>query len=292
MTNGNETNLDKELDEILGNVTGDSSDDNTPGGLPSAESEEVQSLEEEKSEERSADTESSEGDTEVGEEEKAGTETGEEKTPEVAKETGVGSTEIEVMRKQIETLRLQLEQASEARLNVPATPKAEETSKAVEEALNDFGIKTEEDLDKVLESPQNFVALLNSVAKHSLQNAHEHLLRSIPSVVRQNIRQQRDIDKVVDTFYNENKDLAQFKRTVGLAMNEVLADHPDYNLQQALDAAAGKARTALGLMAKVKGEGEKTPPALPTRGGRGGRPSGGKQLNSVQKQILDLVSEG
>ena len=154
------------------------------------------------------------------------------------------------------------------------------------------------ELNDILDDPETLQKVLMKVATHSATQgrvtAVEHILKSIPTIVTQQIQHQTVLRKAIKEFYTENEDLTAVKKTVGVAMNEVVQEFPNYSLEQAFGETAKRVRTSLGLKKKA---GKKTVtqkvkkdlgPALPGRITRGPKPNVVK-TSQLEQEIADLI---
>lgn len=122
----------------------------------------------------------------------------------------------------------------------------------------------EEDIDEILSSKDKVNTLLGKVLNVAVQQLGTVMQQSLPGTVREQIITQRNVQTVVDAFYDENKDLAMVKKVVGAVSSQVASEHPDWSLGQILQETAVKVRTSLGLPTPAVPAG--TPPAAPAGG--------------------------
>jgi len=150
------------------------------------------------------------------------------------------------------------------------------------------------ELADVVDSVEGLNALLNRVkdeaAGANVDVVVEKILTAIPNLVAGQIVQQNAINKMVGEFYEANKDLAPAKRTVGIFVNEVHSEHPDWKTEDVFKEAGTRTRKALGLRESASPTPTKSPAFAKQRGShkRGGDDV---QLEGLAKEIDDLISD-
>lgn len=189
--------------------------------------------------------------------------------------------------------------AEVARLSTPKPEvKKEEPPPApkVEYAEQDFVGET--DPDELVRDPKVFNALLNKVyrqaAEDTRKSVSEGVLRSIPDIVKANADQQEQLKTMKNKFYAENKDLEAFPKVVAAVFEETAAAHPDRTYEENLKDVAVESRKRLGLHKTAAAQTIKeknTPPKLPTKGGKVGRPSSEKPSTDAFEADLNSMND-
>lgn len=164
-------------------------------------------------------------------------------------------------------------------------------------------IKNEEMFDETMKSAENMNALLTMV----VQTAVEGIQRSIPTLVGNMVNHQVSLRTAVNEFYKEHQDLVPHRSFVGFVANELTAQHPDWDLEKVLRETNTEARKRLLLKGVAGGKvaelnrsiqdaqgGRPTqrrqegPAFVPGGGGRRG-PGGDQKMDSLSKEIADLI---
>jgi len=118
----------------------------------------------------------------------------------------------------------------------------------------------------------------------------EKIFTAIPSLVAGQIVQQNAVNKMVGQFYDANEDLVPAKRTVGIFVNEVHSEHPDWKTEKVFSEAGSRTRKALGLREKATTTKPASPAFVKQRGSRD-RGGGEPQLEGLAKEIDDLITD-
>jgi len=155
------------------------------------------------------------------------------------------------------------------------------------------------DIDDVLQSPEDLNNLLNKVYTRALNDAKtlaaEQIMSTLPRTIATHYAQQTAQTKLVENFYNENKDLAYVKKTVAAVANDIATNHPDYTLDQVFNEAATRTRKMLGLR-KTSPQMENTPPTTTQRPAFAGQRSSGNrvrvpELTGIAAEVSELISD-
>lgn len=159
---------------------------------------------------------------------------------------------------------------------------------------------SQEEVEKLIESPEALNKLLNQVRRASIESAiplaQERTMLNVPQVTAAYVKRYNTMKALVDDFYKENEDLKVVQRAVGQVANEVHSEHPDWTIQQVFKEAATKTREALGMPAPttkpraqvtIKGQGD--PAFAQPRSSRRGGPQ--KKLTGMAKEIDDLLAD-
>ena len=146
-------------------------------------------------------------------------------------------------------------------------------------------------IDDVLDSKEKLNELLNQVVARASgiaeRGAHEKVLLSIPNLVLGHINRQTTLTKMVDTFYEVNKDLVPVRKTVGAVANNIHAEHPDWEIEAVFKEAAVKTREVLGMKKSVARQVVEADMASPAFGKSGG----GKARVAVGKTVADEIAD-
>ncbi len=149
-------------------------------------------------------------------------------------------------------------------------------------------VKTQEDLQKIFESPESFNKFLTNFG----EQVREVALRGIPMLVGNVVRHNVTIESVVRDFYQRNPEFATIKPFVALTVNEVERDNPGKPLGEIMPIVETRIREKLRIVKKEKVEGKKDEPPAFVKGkqGGGGTRGGGKpNSNSQEAQIGELI---
>ena len=178
-----------------------------------------------------------------------------------------------------------------------SVPSADTSAKGI---LEELGVT---DLDDVTTDAVTFEKVLQHVVQRAEKNAVERILKAVPQIVSNGVNSAITTKRVVDSFYEENQELTQAKKTVAVLTNEVLAEHPDWTLENVLGEAGNRTRVLLGLKKRAvansggsnnsedgSGDGSSAQGAPAFAGSTGAR--GGKQrpsLSKMQQGVNDLL---
>lgn len=211
-----------------------------------------------------------------------------ETTPVEKKET---TPEPDEKDKTISELRTKLAEAT----TKPPENKAPATTTEPEPEEQDF--VADLDMDDLTRDPKELNKLLNKVARHTTETTRkslgESVIKSIPDIVRANVDQLRDMEKMRTKFYGDNKDLEPFPKVVATVFEELAAANTDKTYNQVMDLVAPEARKRLELhktaTSNAPGEKKTTPPKLPTVGGRSGKSSSSKpDTIGIENELDDM----
>jgi len=272
--------MDKELDDLFdelesGSVAGDdetgngTDDDETGGSDDATHDEELD-----------------------GDEGKEGEATGEalgEATGETTDETGEVDP-VESLRAQNAALIARLNALEAANLATPAksagaTGATTPTPAAVVPGKPKF-LTDEDDIDDILSERDKLEGLLQRVYERAREDALPQEYKDLPSFLGEQVQRQMVLREGVREFFSVNPDLLAVRKTVGALTNEVVAEHPEWNLSQVLTEAETRTRTLLGIKKPVV----KTDGRNPALGGKGSsRKKTGDTRTSLQKELDDLM---
>lgn len=194
--------------------------------------------------------------------------------PEPAEPTEPEEGTLEWYKREAESLRNKINELSQPKTPAPQEPTEATPSKPEESDLGEQDFITEEEFDAAVSDPKEFNKLLNKVYQKAVTETRERvsegILRSIPEVVRSNIYTVTNLKAASEKFYEDNKDLAPFKKVVAAVFEEVASENPDKEFHEILGSVADEARKRLDLHKKATTpkNNEPAPPKLPRRRGR------------------------
>jgi len=201
--------------------------------------------------------------------------------------------ELATLRSTVEDMRKMLEQMA-SQVGKPVTHPADQPpAEPAAPEIHKF-IEKEEDLDKALNTADDFNKLLSGV----VAKAQEGFASVLPQLVIGLADQVVTRKMAVAEFFNANKDLVGNRAYVGVVANELAAAHPDWSMEKVIEGLAPEVRNRLRLGADpsiqppvVTPPAE--PPATPAFVSRtGARPSGGgDELTRIQKGIEELIKD-
>lgn len=238
------------------------------------------------------------GGEETGETDDAGNEAdaeadAEEKQEKDDVDPNAGDDEKAALTKRIEALTKLVESQALQTLQQPA--------QAAAKTSGDEGIKVPStlteflgniDLEEAQDDPQKLVELLSQVAAFAEQQTLAKLRDQIPTLVHERTSQAVNMQKLVDDFYRDNKELAEVRQTVSVVARNVGVEHPDWDMAKVLEESATRTRTMLGLKPMQKKtepvKRSEKKPAFPSKPGAKTKVNAAK-LSEMQRQINELL---
>ena len=256
----------------------------------------------EKKEPENKETETNETkETKETEEEKPAVEESEEKETEEEEESKGDDKEdeepVDDKDKTIAELRAQIEKLSsketpEKKEDEKKEPEKKEPEKKEPLTFESHDFIGDLDLEDVIRDKDEFNKLLNNVYVKGVTDAKkmatEGVLLSIPEIVKHNIEVQKTLKEASDKFYEDNKDLAGFRKVVAAVFEEVAAENPGKSINDIMLKVAPEARKRLGLAAEVKKDEKKSggkPPVLPEKKGGQRHTPTKPDTSSIQSEI-------
>jgi hypothetical protein len=124
------------------------------------------------------------------------------------------------------------------------------------------------DFDEAMEDKEKFVQVIKNAMTMTRDLTHEHILKTLPDLVIKQTQGYNALIKMTNKFYQQNKDLRAFKKTVAAAANEIHSENPGMSIEQVLEKAAKRARKVIGIKREqtqqktVKSETQKQTPAF------------------------------
>lgn len=148
-------------------------------------------------------------------------------------------------------------------------------------------------VDDLIDDPKKFNAMLNSIYQKAKSDGKEEAVRDIvgalPRFVSSQVKEDSDINAVVNEFYSHNEDLALVRNTVKRVAAQVHSEKPELDMKQVLDEAATRTRTLLGIKKVVKNKNEDlNNPAFVS--GKGGKSPVKRGAKTQQDEINELLT--
>jgi hypothetical protein len=225
----------------------------------------------------------------------------ESETPPAAEAPVVDERDSTIAELRAEMARLALGQGAQPapEAGPPTTPTPIQAAPASVEF-----VATEEDLNKILDSKENFNEFLRGFAEkirtEAVAEAREASLVSLPPLVSNLADQTVSLRLAIKEFYTNNKDLLDYKSIVGFTANKIAAERPELSLDQLIEELGPEVRKILRLKdatlqaAPVAGQ---VAPSTPDPSSPGFVPSGGAarrtlagapNLTKMEKEILEM----
>jgi len=146
-------------------------------------------------------------------------------------------------------------------------------------------IKSDDELDGILNSAEGFNNAMNS----AVQTAIQHVYKGIPGVIKNNVAQQVQLQETVSDFYANNPELKKHRTFVGKVSERIMSENPNWSMQKVLEETSKEARKRLKLKQKADGKTKKDP-GFTKSGKSGGKKSGKSKLSGQEKQVADMLS--
>jgi len=222
-------------------------------------------------------------------------------------------TELERLKRENEEFRLQLsDMAAKATGQQPVPQKPQEQAKPQYQPVPPVPsqpvklptikfVKSEEEFDEVMKDHDSFNALLTQV----FQTGAQYALRTIPQVATAVVDSQMTMRQASNEFFDMNRDLLPHRKYVGYISNEIVAQHPDWDLPKVLEETEKEVRGRLKI-ARPQQSQMSTPqqnpqprsrtvvenPGFVPSGGGGGRrgQTMSDNLSGQEKEIADLIT--
>ena len=211
-------------------------------------------------------------------------------TPTAPTTTTPELSEVEALKKQIETLTTLVDTMSGTAKVAPTTtetPAVEVKIPELEDLFKDM------DFDSVMESKENFVKFFKDAMAVVKEQTKQETLVNIPNVVGSFVQRQASIRDVATEFYGKYPELKRVKQYVAHVANTVSAEQPEWNISQVLEEAAKRTKETLNLQAvveeKEKVDAAKPKPSLP--GGTQSSKTPKAPSNGFQDEINDLITD-
>lgn len=157
-------------------------------------------------------------------------------------------------------------------------------------------VEKEEDLDKILNSVDNFNEFLSGVVKKVQEETTAAIIPNIIGVADSTVARRM----AVSEFFNANQDLIPYRSYVGVVANEIAAANPEWGLDKVIEGLGTEVRKKLAIVQAQPGE---VPPIVPPSGtppvedpndpafvgGTGARKGAPGTKTKMQQGIDDLI---
>lgn len=209
-------------------------------------------------------------------------------------------TQIEDLTKTLGQMREQMENMAR-QMATPAAPPAPapkldaQGQPIVEPPPVVKFLEKEEDLDKMLNSVDNFNVGMTKI----LTSGTEGVLKNISQIVMPMVTQIVTQKLAVQEFFTHNQDLGNNRAYVGVVANELAAANPTWTLENIIQNLGTEVRKRLAIAGQpvgtppAGGQLPVNPPAAPTPafvpGGNARPPSGPSSMTAMEKGINDLI---
>ena len=144
------------------------------------------------------------------------------------------------------------------------------------------------DVDEVTRDPKELNRLLNKIHHKAVMDTRDILMRDLPNIVRTQATIVDDLRRTSEQFYNDNKDLAPFKKVVATVFEEFVSKSPDKSYSDLIKEVGPEVRKRLELPTpsptKSAPESSK-PPRLPSKGSRAGQVQDSSTNEPLQSEI-------
>lgn len=198
-------------------------------------------------------------------------------------------SEIEALKKQIETLTTLVDTLSGNVKSAPSTPAVTEAEPVKIPELDD--LFKDMDFDTVMESKENFIKFFKDAMAVVKEQTKQETLVNIPNVVGSFVQRQASIRDVATEFYGKYPELKRVKQYVAHVANTVSAEQPGWNIAQVLEEAAKRTKETLNIQdvveEKEKTNAAKPKPSLP--GGTNSAKAPKAPSDSFQNEIDELI---
>jgi hypothetical protein len=155
------------------------------------------------------------------------------------------------------------------------------------------------DPDDLYRDPKVMNGVLNKIYQQAVKDARnlgsEQVLKSLPEIVKENIRVLDNLKTLRDSFYGENPDLKPFQKVVATVFEEVASANVDKDFEEVMKLVGPEVRSRLGLqkeltakLKEVKKE-ENRSPRLPSKGSRSGGFSSKPSTDSLQAELEEMT---
>jgi hypothetical protein len=148
--------------------------------------------------------------------------------------------------------------------------KETKTDKIVIEPVDFLG---EDDLIDITSDKEALNELLNKVYKQGIefaQRLNESSIKSMPNVIRYNMKLMSDLQKLSDQFYKDNSDLEPYRETVANVFEKVASENTGKKFEDILGEVEKQVREKINLVKKASNGNNKKNPNLPKKKGRSG----------------------
>jgi hypothetical protein len=148
----------------------------------------------------------------------------------------------------------------------------------------------DQDPEDIVRDKDSFNKLLNNIYTKGITDARklisEHVLLSIPDIVKANVEIVTTLRETSEKFYADNEDLKPFKRVVAAVFEDLASKNPDKKYTEIMDEVGNEARKRLNLQkAATKKKDDPPPPKLPSKSGGAREKSEKPDLSPMENEI-------
>lgn len=205
---------------------------------------------------------------ELNEEEETTTKEETKEEIEEEEETTPESAELITLKAENEEFKNRLRKLESAKETKQETEQEEEPETIEEQDfIGDIEVET------LVNDPKAFNSVLNKVLMKGIElgegrskKHNEHVLRSIPEIVKANLNTVQSLKKMSEDFYTENEDLKPFKKVVAVVFEETMSENTDKGYAEVLKLTGDEVRKRLNLHKKATTVNRETNPRLPNKG--------------------------
>lgn len=147
-----------------------------------------------------------------------------------------------------------------------------------------------DDVDEVVRDPDQLNKLLNKVFKagvDSIKTATSKISETIPDTVKKNITLLNEITKEGDKFFEANKDLLPWRKSVATVFEELFQKTPNKKYTELMAEAAVETRKRLNLKDPKETKDDENPPKLPGKK-KSSKPVDNKSKTGFDKELDDM----
>ena len=195
-------------------------------------------------------------------------------------------TELRTLREELEDLKMK-----------PVSTDAPSTSAPSSEApIGEEDFLGDIDLDDLTRDKDVFNKVLNAVyikgvtaGKTYARDTGEKLIRAIPDITKNTLAVQAQLTETNRKFYEDNKDLIPWKKSVAAVFEEMISTNPGKSYIEILPELAIEVRKRVGLQksADDKDKDNDAPPKLPKKKG-GQRSTIKPELDAIDKEMDEM----
>lgn len=211
--------------------------------------------------------------------------------------TDAPSTDAPVEDPRDVELRKLREEMEELKKHKSSTKAPSTSAPATEAPIGEEDFIGDLDLDDLSRDKGLFNKVLNKVYVKGMEvgrsytkTTGEQIIRHIPDIAKNTIAMQAQLADVKKNFYDDNKDLVPWAKSVATVFEEMIASNPDKHYSELITGLAKEVRNRIGLQkdaGKKPGGKDDPPPKLP-KGKGGKRQSNQPDLDGIEKEMDDM----
>jgi len=161
--------------------------------------------------------------------------------------------------------------------------------------IEDVDFVGDMDMEDLTSDPKVFNKVLNMVYKKGVElgrNLKEDVLLSIPNVIKHSVSQQTAMQRAAESFYERNPDLntPDRKRIVGMKAEQIIAEHPEYTLDELFEETEKSVRELLNLKKSATTPDKKSKPSFGKKTKGKAKPKPREKLTELQKEIEEMIA--